>query len=101
MKSNTSCICRISLSCLLGLGSGFLFAQDVSFSLPPPEEEVVQDFTVEDTQENRQTRANIAELQAQIEAEEGAQDAFSSGLGELSYDLGNQLLQLNLFNEAL
>lgn len=101
MRSKLSFYCQISLSCLLGLGSSTLFAQDVSFSLPPPEEEVVQDFVVEDTQENRQIRANIAELQARIEAEEATQDAFSNGLGELSYDLGNQLLQLNLFNDAL
>lgn len=101
MRSKQGFIYYLSLSCLLGLGSGGLFAQDVSFSLPPPEEEVVDDFVIEDTQENRRTREIITELQARIQEEEATQDAFSNGIGELSYDLGNQLLKLNLLDEAL
>lgn len=100
MKSKSS-LSRWFLSCLLGLGSGGLVAQDVSFSLPAPEEEIVEELVIADTQENRRTREIIEELQALIEEEESSQDAFSNSIGELSFDLGNQLLKLNLFNEAL
>lgn len=101
MKSKLSFYCWCLSSCLLGLSSGALVAQDVSFSLPAPDDEVVEEFVIEDTVENRRTREIINELQARIEEEESSQDAFSNSIGELSFDLGNQLLKLRLYDEAL
>ncbi len=102
MKSNLALPQCLILGCLLGAGPLAGFAQDVQLSFPRAQEDFPEPvMVVEDTQENRRTREIIAELRERILLEESQQDAFSSSIGEMSFDLGNQLLRLNLYDEAL
>jgi hypothetical protein len=103
IKMNHAALLRwITIGCLsmLSLRSGF--AQELpSNAVAQVEAAPAAELVVEAPQGSQQTRELVAAIRAQIVDAESTQDSFSSNIGELSYELGSELLHLGLYDEAL
>lgn len=66
-----------------------------------PDAKIQENQESQDPEERRRTRELIQRLRQRIVEAESTANAFSSSLGELSYDLGQQLMKLNLYEDAM